>query len=105
VDAAGDATVRRFVNEIGLEEESDEHPVGRGFCSALDDAEFLPHDLVRHVQLDGDSHSDMAEYLLVSACGDNPERWARAEVSARACLEARAELWDAVGVLVEAKLK
>jgi len=29
----GDATVRRFVNEIVLEEESDEHPVGQGFCS------------------------------------------------------------------------
>lgn len=187
----GDATVRRFVNEIVLEEESDEHPVGRGFCShfelyvgsmeevdarteqvsrfvdslgsgvdfevalaasgcppavanflsttwtaagasdeelvaafafgretvipvmfdrilseagALDDAELLRHYLVRHVQLDGDSHSDMAEYLLVSACGDNPERWARAEISARACLEARAQLWDAVGELVEAKL-
>lgn len=187
----GDATVRRFINEIVLEEESDEHPVGDGFCShfelyvrsmdevdarseqvsrfvthlgqgvhfedalavsgcppvvanflsttwtaagasdeelvaafafgretvipvmfdrilseagALDDAELLRHYLVRHVQLDGDSHSDMAEYLLVSACGDHPERWARAERSARRCLEARAQLWDAVGELVDARL-
>lgn len=29
----GEATVRRFVNEIVLEEESDSHPVGDGFCS------------------------------------------------------------------------
>ena len=187
----GDATVRRFVNEIVLEEESDEHPVGDGFCShfelyvgsmdevdartdqvsrfvdslgrgvpfedalavsgcpsavshfltttwsaagatdeelvaafafgresvipvmfgrilrdagALRDAGLLRHYLVRHVELDGDSHSDMAEYLLVSACGDDPERWERAERSARRCLEARAHLWDAVGELVEAKL-
>jgi hypothetical protein len=187
----GDATVRRFVNEIVLEEESDEHPVDDGFCShfelyvrsmtevdastdqvsrfvddlgagadfedalaasgcppsvahflsttwaaagasdaelvaafafgretvipvmfdrilseagALDDAELLRHYLVRHVQLDGDSHSDMAEYLLVSACGNNPDSWERAEISARRCLEARAQLWDAVGVLVDARL-
>jgi hypothetical protein len=185
----GDATVRRFINEIVLEEESDEHPVGNGFCShfelymrsmdevdartdevarfvadlgrgagfedalaasgcppavshflsttwaavrasdeellaafafgretvipvmfdrilqdagALDDAGLLRHYLVRHVQLDGDSHSEMAEYLLVVACGDDPQRWARAETSARRCLEARARLWDAVGERVEA---
>jgi hypothetical protein len=181
----GDATVRRFVNEIVLEEESDEHPLDEGgFCShfelyvrsmaevgahtdtverfvaalcsgipftealaasncsrpvrefltttwtaacssdeellaafafgresvipvmfdrilsdagALGEASLLRHYLVRHVQLDGDSHSDMAQYLLTVACGDDPRRWARAEVSARRCLEARARLWDAVG--------
>ena len=185
----GDARVRRFVNEIVLEEESDEHPVDEeGFCShfelyvrsmaevgarteqverfvaglgagaalsdalaasgcsrsiadfltttwlavrssddellaafafgrelvipvmfdriltesgALDDAGLLRHYLVRHVQLDGGSHGDMAEYLLSVACGDDPQRWARAEVSARRCLDARARLWDAVAELVD----
>lgn len=29
----GDSTIRRFVNEIVLEEESDEHPDGESFCS------------------------------------------------------------------------
>ena len=43
-------------------------------AGALDDAELLRHYLVRHVQLDGDSHSEMAEYLLVNACGDDAER-------------------------------
>jgi hypothetical protein len=188
----GDATVRRFVNEIVLEEESDEHPLdGDGFCShfelyvgsmaevgaetapverfvqalgegiafpdalvasgcpsavssflattwsaaragddellaafafgretvipimfdrilqeagALDDAGLLRHYLVRHVQLDGDSHSKMAKYLLTVACGDDPHRWARAEASARACLEARARLWDAVAERVGRRL-
>jgi Protein of unknown function (DUF3050) len=187
----GDATVRRFVNEIVLEEESDEHPNEDGFCShfelyvrsmdevdartdqvsrfvedleagadfdaavessgcpgavahflrttwtaarasdeelvaafafgretvipvmfdrilaeagALDDAGLLRHYLVRHVQLDGDSHGDMAEYLLIEACGDDAERWTRAEGSARRCLEARAQLWDAVGEQVLASL-
>jgi hypothetical protein len=187
----GDATVRRFVNEIVLEEESDEHPVGGGFCShfelyvgsmaevgarpgpvsrfvdslgggarfeqalaasgcepaiaqfltttwaaamasdeellaafafgretvipimfdrilqeagALDNAELLRHYLVRHVQLDGDSHSDMAEHLLVAACGDDDARWQRAEATARRCLEARAQLWDAVGDIVDSHL-
>lgn len=35
-DAAGDAEVRRFINELVLEEESDEHPVDGGFCSHFD---------------------------------------------------------------------
>jgi hypothetical protein len=188
----GDATVRRFVNEIVLEEESDEHPLDdEGFCShfelyvrsmaevgavtapvehfvaclgagvgfpealaasgcspaiahfltttwtaaragddellaafafgretvipvmfdrilaeagALDDAGLLRHYLVRHVQLDGDSHSDMAKYLLTVACADDPQRWARAAASARRCLDARARLWDAVGDLVDRRL-
>jgi len=185
----GDATVRRFINEIVLEEESDEHPLDDGFCShfelyvrsmeevdartgevsrfvdrldagadfdqalaqcgcppvvarfltttwdaarssdeellaafafgretvipimferiladagSLENAELLRHYLVRHVELDGDSHGDMAEYLLIAACGDDPERWQRAEASARRCLEARAQLWDAVAELVAA---
>jgi hypothetical protein len=188
----GDATVRRFVNEIVLEEESDEHPLDdEGFCShfelyvrsmaevgastapierfvaglgagvsfpdalqasgcspaighfltttwdaarsgddeliaafafgretvipvmfdrilteagALDDAGLLRHYLVRHVELDGDSHGDMAKYLLAVACGDDPQRWARAAASARRCLEARTRLWDAVGVIVDRHL-
>jgi hypothetical protein len=188
----GDATVRRFINEIVLEEESDEHPLdGEGFCShfelyvrsmhqidasttkvsrfvgslgdgvsflealaasdcpaavshfltttwdaarasdeelvaafafgretvipvmfdrilaeapALGDADLLRHYLVRHVQLDGDSHGDMAEHLLVAACADDPDRWRRAEASARRCLEARAQLWDAVAEAVSTRL-
>ena len=32
-DAAGDASVRRFINELVLEEETDEHPVHGGFAS------------------------------------------------------------------------
>ena len=186
----GEATVRRFVNEIVLEEESDSHPVGDGFCSHFelymwsmdqvrartDDvvrfvdrldrgyrfedavaesgcpsavAQFLGttwdaarasdeelvaafafgretvipvmfdrilgevgaplehaallHDyLVRHIQLDGDSHGRMAEHLLMTACGSDPDRWARAQASAQRCLEARVHLWDAVNDVVAA---
>jgi hypothetical protein len=32
-DASGDASVRRFINELVLEEETDEHPVNGGFAS------------------------------------------------------------------------
>ncbi len=46
----------------------------------------------------------MAECLLTDACGDDADRWKRAEGSARRCLEARAQLWDAVGELVTARL-
>jgi hypothetical protein len=35
-DAGGDASVRRFINELVLEEETDEHPVHGGFASHFD---------------------------------------------------------------------
>jgi hypothetical protein len=62
----------------------------------LDDAGMLRYYLERHVELDGDSHSHLAEHLLASTCGDDAGAWGCAEESARRCLAARSRLWDAV---------
>jgi hypothetical protein len=62
----------------------------------LEDAEMLRYYLERHVELDGDSHSNLAEQLLTSTCGDDRTAWLLAEQSARRCLQARSVLWDAV---------
>ena len=74
-------------------------PMFRQFLArsgALEHATMLRYYLERHVELDGDSHGGLAEYLLASICGDDVASWQLAEASARRCLDARARLWDAV---------
>ncbi len=74
-------------------------PMFRQFLArsgALEHAEMLRYYLQRHVELDGDSHGGLAEYLLASICGDDVASWQAAERAARRCLDARTRLWDAV---------
>jgi hypothetical protein len=52
--------------------------------------------LERHIQRDGDSHRPAAHALMARLCGDDAAAWALAERAARAALEARLALWDAV---------
>jgi hypothetical protein len=52
--------------------------------------------LHRHIQHDGDRHGPMARALVRRLCGDDGRLWAEAEETARACLEARIELWHQI---------
>lgn len=52
--------------------------------------------LERHIEVDSGEHGPLAHALLKSLCGDDLRRWREAEESARAALEARIGLWDAV---------
>lgn len=52
--------------------------------------------LNRHIELDGDEHSQMAAQLIVELCGDDAERWKSAKRAARKSLTARLMLWDAI---------
>lgn len=58
--------------------------------------------LERHIEVDGDLHGPMALALVKNACGQDPDRWADAEVATAASLRNRARLWDAVVAEVEA---
>jgi hypothetical protein len=52
--------------------------------------------LERHIQLDGDEHSELADRMLVNLCGDDATKWEEsAEVAVKA-LRARIQLWDSV---------
>ena len=57
--------------------------------------DLLQDYLERHIRLDGD-HGPMALQLLAKLCGEDPAKWAEAEVGGRAALNARIELWDGV---------
>lgn len=52
--------------------------------------------LERHIELDGDEHSGMAEKMLSSLCGDDPAKWRESADIAATALQARASLWNSV---------
>jgi hypothetical protein len=52
--------------------------------------------LERHIHADGEQHGPMAHRLVARLCGDHPGRTAEAEAAARAALQKRLALWDAI---------
>lgn len=52
--------------------------------------------LQRHIGLDADVHGPLAQRLMSHLCGQNPDRWQRAQQSAIQSLEKRLELWDGI---------
>ena len=61
---------------------------------------FLDY-LERHIEVDSERHSPMAQKLLVQLCGDSPEKWLEAEQASYKALTARLKLWDAVADKLE----
>ncbi|MGB0721495.1 MAG: DUF3050 domain-containing protein [Gammaproteobacteria bacterium] len=52
--------------------------------------------LERHIEADGERHGPISHRLLARTCGDDARKWAEAEDTARAVVEARIVLWDAI---------
>lgn len=52
--------------------------------------------LVRHIELDGDEHGEMARHLLESLCGDDSQKWQAAEHAAVQSVQARKLMWDSI---------
>ncbi len=52
--------------------------------------------LERHIELDGDEHSGMAEKMLSNLCGNDPAKWQESADTAVTALQARAWLWNSV---------
>ena len=50
--------------------------------------------LDRHIAVDADEHGPMAFEMIDLLCGDDEEKWAVAEASARRHIESRIRLWD-----------
>jgi len=52
--------------------------------------------LERHIEVDGDHHSQLALQMTANLCADNSDYWAEAEAAIVACLQKRLDLWDGV---------
>ncbi|MCB9914030.1 MAG: DUF3050 domain-containing protein [Planctomycetes bacterium] len=52
--------------------------------------------LERHIECDDEQHGPASHDLVARLCGDDERRWREAEAAARAAIEARLALWDAL---------
>ena len=58
--------------------------------------------LDRHIEADDEKHAPVCRRIMARLCGDDPAKWAEASRMARACVEARIALWDAIAAELEA---
>lgn len=57
--------------------------------------------LERHIEVDGDHHSNLAYEMTAQLCGDDNTKWADATTAVKEALHARIALWD--GILTSIK--
>ena len=58
--------------------------------------------LDRHIEADDEKHAPVCRRIMARLCGDDPAKWAEASQVARACVESRIALWDAIAAELEA---
>jgi hypothetical protein len=71
-----------------------------GTLAAEDPAAWGPFRfyLERHIAHDDEKHAPVCRRIVARLCGDDPDRWAEASETARACLESRIVLWDRIAM-------
>ncbi|OYU85758.1 MAG: heme oxygenase [Flavobacterium sp. BFFFF2] len=57
----------------------------------------------RHVELDADEHGPMALRMMQALCGENAQYWQEATETAKAALEHRLALWEAIETVINEK--
>jgi pyrroloquinoline quinone (PQQ) biosynthesis protein C len=63
--------------------------------------EILLYYLERHIEVDGDHHSQLAYQMTAELCDDDDDKWKQATQAVKQALTARIALWD--GILAEIK--
>ena len=56
--------------------------------------------LDRHIQLDEEVHTPLAQQMVRDLCADDPTRWQQAAATAAGCMQARVALWDGIQAAV-----
>jgi hypothetical protein len=64
--------------------------------------DLLSYYLERHIEVDGDHHSQLAYQMTADLCDDDNERWKQATIAVKKALQARIDLWD--GILTAIKV-
>jgi hypothetical protein len=52
--------------------------------------------LERHIEVDGDHHSQLAYQMTTELCGDNDQYWQQATQAVKQALQARIDFWDGI---------
>jgi hypothetical protein len=52
--------------------------------------------LQRHIEVDGDHHSQLAYQMTAELCGDDDDKWDEAFIAVKQALIARVALWDGI---------
>ncbi|WP_233138238.1 DUF3050 domain-containing protein [Mucilaginibacter sp. MD40] len=58
--------------------------------------------LERHIEVDGDHHSNLAYEMTAELCGTDDTKWAEATIAVKQALQSRINLWDGIleGIMV-----
>jgi len=56
--------------------------------------------LERHIEVDGDHHSQLAYSMTEQLCGNDEQRWQEATVAVEQALRARIKLWDSIEAMI-----
>lgn len=63
-------------------------------------AAILLYYLERHIEVDGDHHSQLAYQMTADLCGNDSKKWAEATQAVTDALQARLKLWDGISKLI-----
>lgn len=65
--------------------------------------DILKYYLERHIEVDGDHHSQLAYRMTEELCGDDETKWKEATEEVKKALHARIRLWDGIVAAIENK--
>ena len=57
--------------------------------------------LQRHIEVDGDHHSQLAYQMTAELCGDDDLKWNEAFTAVKEALTARIDLWNGILAVIE----